>query len=157
MPTEDLGESMATHSCFIPISKNYCSCYFPKKFMQGFEDWWNVVDMKWYDYMKRNEKINYIFLKEKENCRLKVWIICWERNFNIQAYNGSEYVCIRWSGALVWLLCVEQDRIRVLFLKEQEISGSKNNTVIRLYCTGSNVFTSRKGKCCEIRMFNRDE
>ena len=31
--------------------------------------------MKWYDYMKRNKEINYIFLKEKKNCRLKVRII----------------------------------------------------------------------------------
>ena len=58
--------------------------------------------MKWYDYMKHNGGINYIFLKEKENCRLKVQIIYVERkNFNIQGYNGSEYVCVSWSGALV--------------------------------------------------------
>ena len=31
--------------------------------------------MKWYDYMKRNKEINYNFLKEKKNCRLKVGII----------------------------------------------------------------------------------
>ena len=34
-----------------------------------------MVDMKWYNYMKRNKEINYIFLKEKEHCRLKVRII----------------------------------------------------------------------------------
>ena len=42
--------------------------------MQGFAslgDLQNGVDMKWYDYMKLNKEINYIFLKEKENCRLK--------------------------------------------------------------------------------------
>ena len=36
-----------------------------------FGDLRNGVDMKWYDYMKCNKEINYIFLKEKENCRLK--------------------------------------------------------------------------------------
>ena len=25
--------------------------------------------------------------------------LCWLRNFNTHRYNGSEYVCISWSGA----------------------------------------------------------
>ena len=41
MLTEDLGKSMATHSCcicscFTPIFKKYCSCYVLKKIMQWF-------------------------------------------------------------------------------------------------------------------------
>ena len=36
-----------------------------------FGDLRNGVDMKWYDYMKCSKEINCIFLKEKENCRLK--------------------------------------------------------------------------------------
>ena len=53
-------------------------------------------------------------------------------NFDIQGYNGSEYVCICWSGTLVQLLvlCVEQARRRVLFLGEQEISGSKGGDTL---------------------------
>ena len=37
------------------------------------------------------------------------------------------------------LLCVEQDG-RVLFLTEQEFSRSKDNTVIRQYYRGSNMY-----------------
>ena len=51
--------------------------------------------MKWYDYMKFNMEINCNLLKEERNCRLKVRIIYvgqFGRNFNIQGYNGSEYV-----------------------------------------------------------------
>ena len=65
--------------------------------------------MKWYNYMKYNREINEIYslLKEKENWRLKAKKnLCWLRNFNIQEYNGLEYVCISWSGALVQLVAM---------------------------------------------------
>ena len=56
------------------------------------------------------------------------------------------------------LPCVEQDRRRVLFLTGQEISRSKNNTVIPQYCTGSNMYLQvERKKWCKIRMFNQDE
>ena len=74
-----------------------------------FWDWQNRVDMKWYDYMKRNKKINYIFLKEKQNCRLKVRIINVGGEILIYkhyAFNGSKYVYISWSCALVQLCYV---------------------------------------------------
>ena len=79
MPTEDLGDSMATnsflfHSNFQKLSFLLCSKKDHARVCQ-FGDWWNGVDMKWYDYMKCNKEINYIFLKEKENYRLKVRII----------------------------------------------------------------------------------
>ena len=92
MPTEDLGDQFLLIlcllkilaiqwqpicSCFIPISKNYLVTLKKKDHARvcQFGDWRNGVDMIWYDYMKRNKKINNIFLKEKENCRLKVRII----------------------------------------------------------------------------------
>ena len=79
MPTEDLGESMATHSLFFHSNFQKLSFLLRSKkdyaSVCQFGDWQNRVDMKWYDYMKRNKKINYNFLKEKENCRLKVGII----------------------------------------------------------------------------------
>ena len=55
-----------------------------------FGDWRNGVDMKWYDYMKCNKEINYIFLKEKENCKLKVWIISVGREILIYKHTTGE-------------------------------------------------------------------
>ena len=69
----------------------------------------------------------------------------------MQGYNGSGYVCVSWSSALVQLLllCVEQATRNVLFLGEQEISKSKTcSTVQYHYLTvlhrWQHVFTSRK-------------
>ena len=50
-----------------------------------------------------------------------------------------------------------QDGRRVLFLMEQEISGSKNNMLIRWYCTGSNMYLQVERKSgvrleCSIEM-----
>ena len=54
---------------------------------------------------------------------------------------------------------MEQDRKKVLFLMEQDNSGSKNNTAIRWYCTGSNIYFQVERKSgvrleCSIEMNN---
>ena len=70
---------MATHSFF--FHSNFQKLLFLLRSKKGHArvcqlgDRQSRVDMKWYDYMKRNKEINYNFLKEKENCRLKVGII----------------------------------------------------------------------------------
>ena len=69
--------------------------------MQGFGNWQNRVDMKWYDYMKRYEKINYIFLEEKENCRLKVRIIYVGGEILIYKHITGQNMYVSWSGELV--------------------------------------------------------
>ena len=55
------------------------------------------------------------------------------------------------------LLCAEQDRSRVLFLTEQEFSRSKDNTVSRRCCRGSNMYLQVERKSgvrleCSIEM-----
>ena len=83
--------------------------------------------MKWYDYMKYNKEINYNFLKEKENCRLKAGIINVGEEILIYKHTtGQNMYCKLELCVSVSLLCVEQDGRRVLFLTEQEI----NNMVI---------------------------
>ena len=59
---------------------------------------------------------------------------CWQHDLRLQQSYPSQ------SYPVVTLLCVEQDWRRVLFLTEQKISRSKNNTVIPRYWTGSNIY-----------------
>ena len=68
----------------------------------------------------------------------------------------AEQLKLEWCVSAT-LLCVEQDRRGVLFLTEQEISRSKNNTVIRQYCTGSHMYLQVERKSgvrleCSIEM-----
>ena len=75
MPSEDLRESMALYSSL--FHSNFEKILFLLRYIKDqarvcqFGDLRNGVDMKWYDYMKHSKEINYMFLKEKENCRLK--------------------------------------------------------------------------------------
>ena len=105
----------------ITISKNYPYNMGP---LGSWRD--NVrkgVDMKWYDYTKFNMEINYSLLKEKGNCRLKVWTIYVRGEiFNIHGYNRSEVVCLQ-------LLCMPQAR-RSFFLGEPEICETKTSTTV---------------------------
>ena len=53
MPTGDLGESMATHSCcirscFIPVFKKYCSCYVLERSCKGLPVW-GLTKRGWYE------------------------------------------------------------------------------------------------------------
>ena len=92
MPTEDLGDPFLPILCLLKILRvngdpflqysflfhsNFQKIFFLLRSKKDharvcqFGDLQNGVDKKWYDYMKHNKEINYMFLKEKENCKLK--------------------------------------------------------------------------------------
>ena len=96
--------------------------------MRMFGYRWKGVDLKWNDYIKHNMEINYSLLKEKGNCRFKVWIINVEGEILIYRDTMGQYVC-NWE----WCMWSRLGGGFYFYWSERSGEEDKYNCTIQLF------------------------